>query len=70
MAKKKAVEKTPENFRKLCFAYPYKPWNGEVIGEHGGAHFYTVGQRKGLNIGGHEEPLFVIGTDVNRNIIM
>jgi len=69
MAKKKQVEKTPENFRKLCFAYPYKPWNGEVIGEHQGAHFYTVGQRKGLNIGGHNEPLFVIGTDVKRNII-
>ncbi len=67
--KKKQVEKTPENFRKLCFSYPYKPWNGEVIGEHRGAHFYTVGQRKGLNIGGHSEPLFVIGTDVKRNII-
>lgn len=69
MAKKKAVEKTPNNFKKLCFAYPYKPWNGKVIGEHRGAHFYTVGQRKGLNIGGHEAPLFVLGTDVNRNII-
>lgn len=67
--KKKQVEKTPENFRKLCFPFPYKPWNGTVIGEHRGAHFYTVGQRKGLNIGGHSEPLFVIGTDVQRNII-
>ncbi|MGD9929015.1 MAG: tRNA 2-thiouridine(34) synthase MnmA [Mangrovibacterium sp.] len=69
MEKKKQVEKTPENFRKLCFPFPYKPWNGTVIGEHRGAHFYTVGQRKGLNIGGYTEPLFVIGTDVNRNII-
>lgn len=69
MSKKKQVEKTPDNFRKLCFPYPYKPWNGKVIGEHRGAHYYTVGQRKGLNIGGHEEPLFVIGTDVKRNII-
>ena len=67
--KKKKVEKIPENFRKLCFSYPYKPWNGRIIGEHGGAHFYTIGQRKGLNIGGHNEPLFVIGTDVKRNII-
>ncbi len=67
--KKKQVEKSPENFRKLCFAYPYKPWNGKVIGEHRGAHFYTIGQRKGLNIGGHTEPLFIIGTDVKRNII-
>ena len=69
IAKKKQVERTADNFRKLCFAYPYKPWNGKIIGEHGGAHFYTVGQRKGLNIGGHNEPLFVIGTDVKRNII-
>jgi len=69
MAKKKVIDKTEENFRKLCAAFPYKPWNGKVIGEHRGAHYYTVGQRKGLNIGGHQDPLFVIGTDVNRNIL-
>lgn len=69
MEKKKQLDIAEENFRKLCFPYPYKPWNGEVIGEHQGAHFYTIGQRKGLNIGGHKEPLFVIGTDVQRNII-
>ena len=63
------MELAEKNYRKLCFAYPYKPWNGEIIGEHQGAHFYTIGQRKGLNIGGHSEPLFVIGIDVNRNII-
>ena len=69
MTKKKNFEPTEENYKKMCFQFPYKPWNGEVIGEHQGAHFYTVGQRKGLNIGGHKEPLFVIGTDVKRNII-
>lgn len=69
MEKKKQVEVAEENFRKLCFSFPFKPWNGKVIGEHQGAHFYTIGQRKGLNIGGHKEPLFVIGTDVQRNII-
>ncbi|WP_346862179.1 tRNA 2-thiouridine(34) synthase MnmA [uncultured Draconibacterium sp.] len=69
MEKKKQLEVSEENYKKLCFPFPYKPWNGEVIGEHQGAHFYTVGQRKGLNIGGHKEPLFVIGTDVKRNII-
>ena len=67
--KKKITEKTEENFRKLCSEFPFKPWNGKVIGEHRGAHYYTVGQRKGLNIGGHLDPLFVIGTDVNRNIL-
>ena len=69
MVKKKDIKVSEENYRKLCFQFPYKPWNGEVIGEHQGAHFYTIGQRKGLNIGGHKEPLFVIGTDVNRNIV-
>jgi tRNA-specific 2-thiouridylase len=69
MEKKKQVEVVEENYKKLCFPFPYKPWNGEVIGEHQGAHFYTIGQRKGLNIGGHKEPLFVLATDVKRNII-
>jgi len=69
IAKKKNIEILEENYRKLCFQFPYKPWNGEVIGEHQGAHFYTIGQRKGLNIGGHKQPLFVIGTDVQRNIV-
>jgi len=67
--KKKKVEVCEENYRKLCFPFPYKPWNGKIIGEHEGAHFYTIGQRKGLNIGGRKEPLFVIATDVKRNII-
>jgi len=69
MEKKKQLEISEEIYRKLCFPFPFKPWNGEVIGEHQGAHFYTIGQRKGLNIGGHKNPLFVIGTDVQRNII-
>ncbi len=69
MAKKKQVEISEENYNKVCFPFPYKPWNGKIIGEHQGAHFYTVGQRKGLNIGGHKEPLFVLGTDVQRNIV-
>ncbi len=69
MEKKKQLEIKDDNFRKLCFSYPYKPWLGKVIGEHHGAHFYTIGQRKGLNIGGYTEPLFVIGTDVQRNIV-
>lgn len=42
---------------------------GKVVGEHNGAHYYTIGQRKGLNLGGHAKPLFVIGTDTRDNII-
>ena len=42
---------------------------GEVVGKHSGAHYFTIGQRKGLNVGGKEKPLFVIGTDVTENLI-
>jgi len=42
---------------------------GAKVGEHQGAHFYTIGQRKGLNVGGKPEPLFVLGTDVTENIV-
>jgi tRNA-uridine 2-sulfurtransferase len=55
----------------LSMAEPfiYEPISGQIIGKHNGAHFYTVGQRKGMNIGGHKEPLFVICTDVQNNIV-
>ena len=46
-------------------ANPY----GRIIGRHEGAQFFTVGQRKGLAIGGHSEPVFVIRTDIEKNII-
>ena len=39
------------------------------MGTHGGAHFYTIGQRHGLGVGGTALPLFVIATDVVRNIV-
>ena len=42
---------------------------GKIIGRHDGAQFYTIGQRKGLNIGGHKDSVFVIETDVPSNII-
>ena len=42
---------------------------GKIIGKHDGAQFYTIGQRKGLNIGGHKESLFVIATDIPSNTI-
>ena len=43
--------------------------NNKIIGEHQGAHYYTVGQRKGLGIGGTIEPLFVIGIDTEENVV-
>ena len=50
-------------------SYSLSPELGEVVGEHNGAHYYTIGQRRGLNIGGYEKPLFVIGTDTEKNVI-
>lgn len=47
----------------------YTPDMGKEIGNHIGAHFFTIGQRKGLNIGGKKEPLFVLATDVLQNVI-
>jgi len=47
----------------------YSPQDGQIVGEHDGAHYFTKGQRKGLGVGGTVEPLFVIDTDVKENII-
>jgi tRNA-specific 2-thiouridylase len=47
----------------------YKLSDGKVVGKHQGAHYFTKGQRKGLAVGGMVEPLFVIETDVDENII-
>ena len=42
---------------------------GRIVGRHEGAQFYTIGQRKGLGIGGHAEPVFVISTDTLNNVV-
>ena len=47
----------------------YQISDGKVVGQHQGAHYFTKGQRKGLDVGGTPEPLFVIETDVSQNII-
>ena len=60
-------EKT--DMRQMAEPFVYRPEDGVKVGEHNGAHFYTIGQRKGINIGGKPEPLFVIGTDVERNVL-
>lgn len=59
----------PTDLKNITKPYNFNPESGEVVGEHNGAHFYTIGQRRGLNIGGYEKPLFVIGTDTGKNII-
>lgn len=50
-------------------AYELKPHFGRKVGEHNGAHFFTVGQRRGINVGGKAQPLFVLATDVEKNIV-
>ena len=58
-----------EKLKFLSEKHNYQLTDGTVIGKHQGAHFFTKGQRKGLAVGGTKEPLFVIDTDVNDNII-
>lgn len=53
----------------LARPFSYSPGDGTKVGEHRGAHFFTIGQRKGLNVGGKPEPLFVIATDIEANVI-
>ena len=47
----------------------YKIDNGREVGKHNGAFYFTIGQRKGLRIGGSKKPLFVLQTDVENNIV-
>jgi tRNA-specific 2-thiouridylase len=54
---------------ELTEPFRYEPAFGKTIGTHNGAHFFTIGQRKGMNVGGHKEALFVISTDVEKNIV-
>ena len=53
----------------LSTKFSYKKEDGKVVGKHQGAHYFTKGQRKGLNVGGTKEALYVIETDVIGNVI-
>lgn len=57
------------DLKGLSTPYELSPTAGKVIGEHNGAHYYTIGQRKGLNLSGNSDRVFVIGTDTKENII-
>jgi tRNA-uridine 2-sulfurtransferase len=64
------------DFRSFISTYiPYQPGNfenteGKIIGQHVGVAFYTIGQRKGLGIGGPGEAWFVVGKDIERNVVI
>jgi len=49
--------------------WDFEPQDGKVVGLHQGAHYFTIGQRKGLLVGGKPLPLFVLATDVVRNLV-
>jgi len=53
----------------LSSPFKYLPEMGKVLAKHNGAHYFTVGQRKGLAVGGTALPLFVIGVDTDRNLL-
>jgi len=59
----------PDCLDEMSKPIEYRREDGRVIGRHIGVQYYTIGQRKGLNIGGHKESLFIIANDVDNNII-
>lgn len=63
------VEIDTENIEELALPFIYIPSDGNKVAMHNGAHFYTIGQRKGLHVGGRPEPSFVIGIDTNKNVV-
>ena len=68
-AAKRSSMPTDAELAALAAPYRYTVRDGKKIGQHNGAHFYTIGQRKGLGIGGRKESLFVLATDVEQNVI-
>ncbi|WP_424581317.1 tRNA 2-thiouridine(34) synthase MnmA [Tunicatimonas sp.] len=63
------AEADTNSLAELAAPYSYQPSLGNVVGEHQGAHYFTIGQRKGLNVGGSPEPLFVLATDTTENVV-
>jgi len=66
---KPTFESLEEELQNSSSNYSYTPEMGKVVGKHQGAHYFTIGQRKGLNVGGTKEPLFIVATDVKSNTI-
>ena len=64
-----AIPATPENVEELSMPFVFDRENGKMVAEHQGAHYYTIGQRKGLHIGGRPLPSFAIQIDVENNIV-
>ena len=59
----------PQTLEEMAEPVRYRREDGKVIGKHIGAQYYTIGQRKGLGIGGHAESCFLIANDIEKNLI-
>lgn len=66
---KSHTEYSLDELEQISSPVVYSPSDGKVIGKHIGAQYYTIGQRKGLNIGGHKESIFIISIDIENNVI-
>jgi tRNA-specific 2-thiouridylase len=64
-----SIERTSENIEKLVQPFIFSVDQGQQVATHQGAHFYTIGQRKGLQIGGRPLPSFAVQIDVENNIV-
>jgi tRNA-specific 2-thiouridylase len=62
-------ERNEAALKTLSQKIAFKETDGFVVGQHNGAHYFTIGQRKGLQVGGKKEPLFVLATDTKENLI-
>lgn len=58
-----------EELQFLSKKIDYRKTDGKVIGKHQGAHYFTIGQSKGLGIGGHKESCFIIHRDMENNLL-
>ena len=68
-ADSKLFDSERDSLEMASAPYDFHPKHGKKRGQHNGAHYYTVGQRKGLNIGGSPKPLFVLGVNTEFNAI-
>ena len=59
----------PQTLEEMAEPIRYRREDGKVIGRHIGAQYYTIGQRKGLGIGGHAKSCFLIANDMDNNLI-
>ena len=64
-----AIKPSIENVEELAEPFVFNKNQGTEVQQHQGAHYYTIGQRKGLHIGGRPEPSFIIGIDTEENSV-